>query len=108
MSATAAEKYQLPSIVTLEEAEQALTDAHVALERVTWSVEHAADSGDAGEGMAVLPTRADIGELHLFAHYARLRSDEFREMADRIEGSLPTLADMAGNAGRREKARDDS
>jgi hypothetical protein len=90
--------HRLPSVAAIEKADTALLRAHEAAESISVPTKYAGDSGDAGEGMAVLPTRADIGELYLFASQLKVRSRDFAEMAKEIEVALQPLGCMAGNA----------
>lgn len=45
----------------------------------------------------VLPTRADVGRLYLFAHYLETRSWELGRMSKQIVEALPLLGEMSAN-----------
>jgi len=98
VSATQARFHRLPSVTEIERAGRALIRAHEACEIVESPVKRPAESGEYGDGMAEMPTRADIGELYRFACDIRVRSTEFAGMAQAIEDSLPVLGSMAENA----------
>jgi hypothetical protein len=82
----------LPTLAKTEEVEALGSRFHRALEDIVLQAQAVEDAWE-GEGIepSTLPTHEQIGYLYLFAYYMQMRAGEIRDLADRLEGSLPVL-----------------